>query len=171
MNISDEVKRIDDLDIAQSLKAQQRLWLVQRWGRGFALLIILLALFGLFGNGMLSSQKASQGNWSIQYQRLGYFEAEQTYQISIKKSLVEDNQIKIWIENEALKQISVTKITPEPIRTVLSARKSIFIFSVKEEEELSDIYFSFKPKTFGRVSYELGVLNGSSLALKHFYWP
>jgi hypothetical protein len=126
---------------------------------------------GIFGNGPLSDRKTSKENWSIQYQRLGYFEAEQTYQIKIKREAIQDNQIKIWIDNEAIKRMSISKITPEPVSAILSSGKSIFVFAAEEGKELSDIYFSFKPKTFGAVSSKLGLVGGSSLELQQFYWP
>lgn len=55
MKLSEEIHQVGDIEIAQDLKAQCRLWLIQRWGRG-----AVSSKLGLVGG---SSLELQQFNW------------------------------------------------------------------------------------------------------------
>ena len=75
----EEARRHGDLELVENLSAHRRLWKIQKVGRALGVAILVLGLAGLFGSGPVSKGMVGDGANSIEYDRIGYRDAPQTY--------------------------------------------------------------------------------------------
>src|SRR5688572_10875472 len=99
----------------EDLAHERTIWKLQHFAWGVSTLILLAALFGVFGNGLASRAKAgSPGSafWA-EYERFARYQAENTLKLHLGAS--GNTAIPaIWFAREFVDQIEVTQIYPEP---------------------------------------------------------
>ncbi len=165
------VQRHGDLEIEDNMKAQRRLWKIQRVVRTLALLILVLALAGAFGGGPLSHGKAVQGGSSIEYERIAYRDTPQTYRLQVTKELAPSGKARVWWEQEASRRVTLEQVVPEPGRTTLAAGRMIFEFEVEAEQGPFEIQFEFSSGDVGVHPSRIGIEGGPTLEFTQFVLP
>ncbi|HEV2128712.1 MAG TPA: hypothetical protein VGR22_08850, partial [Thermomicrobiales bacterium] len=87
--------RIGDLEVDEDIEFQEREWKVQRVGWALMLVVIVLALVGLFGTGPLSAveREADDGTLVLEYQRFVRHGGRTTFSIAAAGSQAENGEI------------------------------------------------------------------------------
>jgi hypothetical protein len=165
------VHRHGDLEIEDNMKAQRRLWKVQRVVRAIALVIMALALAGVFGGGPLSHGRAVQGGNSIEYERIAYRDTPQTYRLQVTKELAPSGKARVWWEQEASRRVKLEQVVPEPGRTTLAAGRMIFEFEVEAEQGPFEIQFEFSSDEVGVHASRIGIEGGPTLEFTQLVLP
>jgi hypothetical protein len=165
------VKRHGDLEIEESMKAQRRLWKVQRVVRVIALVILALALAGVLGGGPLSHGRAEQGGNSLEYERIAYRDTPQTYRLQVTKELASSGKARVWWDRETSRRVKVDQIVPEPGRTTLAADRMIFEFEVEAEQGPFELQFEFSSNEAGVHASRIGIEGGPTLEFKQLILP
>ena len=165
------VQRHGDLELEDSMKAQRRLWKVQRVVRAIALVILALGLAGAFGGGPLSHGRAEQGGSSIEYERIAYRDTPQTYRLQVTKELAPSGKARIWLDRETSRRVMLDQIVPEPGRTTLAADRMIFEFEVEADQGPFEILFELSADEAGVHASRMGLEGGPTLEFKQLVLP
>jgi hypothetical protein len=167
----ESVQRHGDLEIEESMRAQRRIWKVQRVVRGFALLVLALSLAGLLGGGPLSHQSASSGGHAVDYERIGYRDSPQSYRLQLASEVARSGKARIWLDRETLSRMKLGNIVPEPSRSVLATDRILFEFEFEEASGQTEILFDFEPTAIGAHTARLGVESGPTFELPQLFLP
>ena len=166
-------KRVGSLEVAQDLEFQQRQWKAERVGWAIMLLIALLALAGLFGNGPLSSAsvEAPDGSLSATYDRFVRQEARSTLTFQVAGSQATNNEIELWVSQDYLDSVEVQRISPQPTEVLGGENLQIFVFVINDPPATLQVTFSFEAQEMGRLSGEVGVTDGPTVTFNQLSYP
>ena len=100
--------------IQENMPMQQRVWRFERVGWYVLVLIVLLALAGLFGNGPLSDAEvmSQDGRLKVEYQRLS--RSGTTDNLFITVQGIPGQPVTVELEGSLLRKASIETIQPEP---------------------------------------------------------
>ncbi len=165
------VQRHGDLEIEESMRAQRRLWKVQRVARMLALLLMALAVAGLFGDGPLSHATASRDGHALEYERVGYRDTPQTYRLRLGGDVTAGETVRIWLDWETVARMKLEGVVPEPERTVLASDRLILEFTRGEVGGQREILLDFQPNVSGHHTARLGVEGGPEFEVAQLFLP
>jgi hypothetical protein len=164
------VRRHGDLQIVEDLSAHRRIWKAQRVGRALGVVILMLGLAGLFGAGPLSRGTVGDGGSSIEYDRIGYRDAPQTYVLRLARGVARSGKARIWWDGAALTRMRLAQIVPEPAATRLASGRSTFEFDVGEGEGL-EVSIEYESIVIGVHTALVGIEGGPTFRLKQVFLP
>jgi len=167
------VKRVGDLEIDEALEFQRREWVVQRVGWGAMLVLVVLALLGLFGTGVLSSATAGDGNGPISagYERFLRHGGEAQLTFTVAPDQVSDGQIELWIDADYLSSMDIQRVTPQPEEVQTRGDRLIYVFTVTESSAPHEFVFSMRPQEIGRTSAQAGIVDGAEISFRQLVYP
>lgn len=106
------VERVEHtIEMDESLNLHITGWTVQRIGWTLFMLIVILALLGMFGNGILSHRKTETAGNMVEYERYGRFENSTSLHFLANS---ENGQAVVYIPQRYLEDFELEHITPEP---------------------------------------------------------
>lgn len=116
---------------SEGLQFNRKEYRIQRASWLTALALLVAAFLGLFGTGPLSDATASDRseNLTVRYDRFTRWTARTVIQFSIVPAHAEDSA-RLWIDSSFLHEISIERIVPEPIQTLLAGDKMILEFAL-----------------------------------------
>ncbi|MGK9049885.1 hypothetical protein KXR63_21255 [Stutzerimonas chloritidismutans] len=155
--------------IEEDMRQQQRQWVSERIGWIILSLLIIAAVFGLFGIGSLSSAKlaSTDGDLKIEY---GRFERNgASSQIVIRAKGDAEGHVELKIEGAFFERFSIENIHPQP-STVISYEGGQQMSFNTEPRKFAAIYFSLRPNKTG--SSKSTIISGTSrLEMNQFTYP
>jgi hypothetical protein len=162
-----------DLDIDQDLDFQEKEWRIERiaW---FALLVLLaLALLGLFGTGWLSSSVASTDDDALvlDYERFIRHDGEASLDIEVGPDQVREGQVEFWISTDYLHDFQLQGVSPEPDEVRAEGDRQVYVFLSENPNAPLTISFSMTPERMGRYPGEIGLVDGPSLSFTQLSYP
>ena len=162
-----------DLELEQDLAFQRREWTIQRAGWAVMALVIVAALLGLFGAGLLG--KATTGDtegvlW-IEYDRFGRFVAPITLMVHLGPGAAREGVARVWLDRRYLESVQIEQITPEPDEVVAGPDRLIFVFRVAEPGKPTAVNFSLQTEQFGPLMGRAGIAGGEPLRFRQFIYP
>ncbi|BCG25219.1 hypothetical protein TUM18999_34100 [Pseudomonas tohonis] len=112
VKLTEQEARSRSYPVQENMPVQQRLWLFERLGLWWMLLMVLLTLAGLFSKGVLSSHRISsaQGHLSVEYE--GFLRNGATSVLVIDLQGQPGATLPLAIEGELLDGLTVESITP-----------------------------------------------------------
>ena len=156
----------------EDLAHERTLWKVQHFAWAFFGLVVLAALLGVFGNGLVSRASAGKPGTSlwIEYERFARYHAENTLKIHLGGSA--NNAIPaIWFSRAFFEKIEVTQVYPEPEQVRVGRDRMIYIFTLARTNEPVTISFCYKPAGYGSAPARLGLVGGPELQFSQFVYP
>lgn len=166
-------KRIGDFEIDQDLRFQDREWKIQRLGWVAILLLVVLALLGLFGTGPLSTATASDadGPLSVDYQRFIRHGGRTTLTIRVGNDYLAGNEVEVSLTDTYLDGVEVQQITPQPQEVRAGDGELIYVFAVEDMTQPFEVSFSLRPQHIGRLSGEASITDGPTVAFDQISYP
>lgn len=167
------MKRVGDLEINQDLDLQERGWRIERFSWVVMLLLIVLALLGLFGTGPLSSASAgdTDSGISARYQRFVRQGGNESITISINPDQVSQGRIELWLSSTFLNQIDIMQIIPQPDEVQSSGSGQTYAFLADSPSGPITVSFSYRPQTVGRLPVEARVAGGPGVEFTQYAYP
>jgi hypothetical protein len=152
------------------LTHERAIWKVQHFAWAVFALILIAALLGLFGDGLVSHAKAGKSGLSIEYERFGRYQAPSS--LKLRLSAGGGNTLPaVWFAREFVDQIEMGEIYPLPERVKVSSDRLIYIFNVAQTNNDVAITFRFKPDGYGKTRGRLGLVDGPELTFSQFIYP
>ncbi len=166
-------QRTGDIDLDQDLKLQEWEWKWQRVGWVVLTLLIVAAMLGAFGTGPLSSASAGgdAAGFSVDYQRVVRHQGESRLTIHVNGDQVSGGQVGLWLGADYMNTIRVTQISPEPEEVRATDGRLVHVFNVEEPAALITINIDLVPQEMGRLTVDMGIMDGGDVSFRQFSLP
>lgn len=162
---------VGDLERDPDLRFQRREWTVQRAGWLVMLLIVLVALSGLFGGGPLSTATAEVEPLQLQYTRFERRHAPTELEVSLASSAVSQDQIEVWLSVDYLARIEITSIVPEPEEVSEIDDRVVYRFSIDDQTQTPRILITLEHDEPGLTTGRIGLFDGPELQFWQVVYP
>ncbi len=156
--------------IKEDMAFQRATWRTERIGWAFLWLIAVLALLGLFSNGLLSSASVESpaGDLRVTYERFQHHGA--SAEIKLEAAPQSGRQTAIRISAQMLDALTIEAITPRPQAERGVAGGVEFVFAVEPGEPLT-VYMNVRPNKVGFLAGEIGIGESRPARLSQFIYP
>lgn len=161
------------IELPDDMEFQRKSWRVQRMGWVAMLAIAIAALFGLFGNGPLSSAQAGDAGTglSISYERFTRKGAQHSIDLEAGATSVVADSVRIWIARGWLDANRVVGITPEPARSDALPDRIVYTFNAAQSGQPVAIRFELEAQWLGRRRGSAGIVRGPTVHFGQFAYP
>ena len=171
-----KIKRKGDLEIDENLDFQRRVWAFQRVGWVVMALVVLAALLGLLGPGLLSTSAKAENedaNLSIrEYERFLRFFKPTDLRLQLDPGAATDGEARVWLDREYVEGFQVQKVTPEPESVEVGPDRLTYVFNVDEElDKPTAVTFNLQPQKFGRLQGQIGLEGEEPVSFGQFVYP
>ncbi len=165
-------ERDPSLEINQDMDFQRREWRVQAVARVVMILVVLAALAGLFGRGLLSRTTAGEpASLTVEYDRFLRLEGKNRLTLRIGPRAAAGREVRLWVHPRYVERMHYEQTVPEPETMVPTPDRLWLVFPVARPGTSFDVVVDFKPERIGPARATLGVAGGPSLALSQFVYP
>ena len=122
---------VDYLSTPDKLEFQRNNWRAERVGWAALAAVVLAALLGLFGDGVLSNDEAASadGMLTVAYRRFLRAESPAKLEVTAAQALADGGRLAIRLDAAWLARFEIVAIEPEPESTTLAADRTTFLFA------------------------------------------
>lgn len=114
------------LQIEQDLALQRKEWRIQRVLWWVLVLVLLLAMLGLFGNsGPLNQAVAGDGTLKVEYQRFGRYQTAGRFQVTAGGG---SRALQLMLDGDYWESVRIDRVTPEPASVQGGGRALTYTF-------------------------------------------
>lgn len=159
--MSKQVEHVDvSIDLEEHLPLHRLMWRLQDVAVVVVVLVILLSLAGLFGDGWLSRRQAAKADTQVSWQRFARYgnEIEMTVEGAVNE---------IAIPGNYFGHFKLTRIVPQPERQSNRQGKIVFEFASPPPDA---VRFYFLPNDAGSTNATVSV-NGVAFGIPQFTYP
>jgi hypothetical protein len=157
--------RSSQFQIDDDLNFQRREWKVQRAGWIAMTLVIIAALFGVFGAGPLSSATIERAGLRLEYERFGRLQRSSQLRFTISGT---DDPVPLLIGGDYLDRVMIERITPEPGKAEARSDGVVFQFVLQGPAVVT---FHLMPKKFGLASGKARLGQAAPITFTQFIYP
>lgn len=151
----------------------RRQWKVQRVSWWVMLVVLIAALAGLFGNGVLSRARATDagGSFAVQYERFQRFQLATPLRIRSER-VPPDGRVRLWLDRKYVQGHEVEWITPRPVHEILAPDRVIYEFTINDPARPPiEIVIRLRPDDTGLQTARLGLEGGPEVTFHEFVYP
>ncbi|HZW40508.1 MAG TPA: hypothetical protein VFF33_14510 [Ignavibacteriaceae bacterium] len=145
------MKQVGDLQIEHNFAQQKREWRFERIGWVIMSIILLAALLGFLGEGLLSHKSTGDSftKMQIEYYNIERLETPMTISIYLNNIESTGKMVKLSVSRDYLSRMRVNSILPEPDKTEIDGMFYNYIFNSPKEKTNSLIQFELEPDRIG----------------------
>lgn len=154
-----------ELEIEEHIHLQKTGWVIQRIGLCVMLVFVVLALLGLFGDGILSKRISTIKNITIEYERFYRHEGPMELKIEVGENSAAGVDVAFPVDY--MKSFEIRSILPEPKENRVENGKVHYLFDVNGR---TDITYYLTPRAVGTVAGTIEV-NNTIFPVNHFIYP
>lgn len=167
------IQRVGDLEIDQDLRFQRRDWRAQRIGRTLLLLVIVGALFGAFGRGVLSHGRAASadGRLEVEYERIVRHGANARVVLRVRGAAPADSSVEVWLDAAYASGLTVEHMTPEPELARTAADRLVYRFRLEKPTAHAEVVVHTVPVTIWRRRGAIGIVDGPTVQFVQLVLP
>ena len=138
----------------------------------FFSLILLSAAAGLLGKGPMSKVNAAApgGILGAEYYRFVHYQEPLELNLSVAANSVTNGFVHLRLGRAFLNEVQIERIDPMPVSETAGPKFINYLIRA-EINGSTGIRVHFVPNHFGRLTYEVGLSEGPTLALWHFAFP
>ncbi|HEX8038358.1 MAG TPA: hypothetical protein VF490_04385 [Chryseosolibacter sp.] len=163
--MKEEVERIQtSLQIDEDIDLHMKSWRVQRVGWGHMVSFLLLAILGLFGNGLLSERTLGKGGTFLTYDRFTRFENDTEMEIEAQSV---NGKISVVLPPDFCERFKVEKINPDPSVQKGDNGSTVYEFQASGRAHLT-LFLS--PRSHGSLRCRVAV-NEAEFEIVNFIYP
>ena len=156
--------------IKENMAFQRATWRAQRIGWLVLWLIVVLALLGLFSDGLLSTSSgvSAGGDLRVTYDRFERSGAPSRIELRVEPQ--QAREVAIRIGGELLDAFTIERVTPAPHAERGIAGGVELLFSAAAGEPLT-VHLTVRPRRVGLVESEIGIGKSPPAELTQFIYP
>ena len=154
-----------DLEIEEHIHLQKTGWVAQRIGLCIMLVFVLLALLGLFGDGILSKRTTVIKDVTLEYER--FYRHEGTMELKIEVAGNNTTGVDVAFPVDYLKHFEIRSILPEPKGNRIENGNEHYHFDASGP---TNITYYFVPREVGAIAGAIEV-NDAIFSVNHFIYP
>ena len=165
-------REVFEIQLNEDMEFLQREWRAQRIGWIGMVVILALALIGLFGRGPVSEAEIGNRNSiDVEYDRIIRHGARTELEFHVAPALQSDATFRIYLSQEYLSQFTVGDIVPEPAASGTAGSLVFYEFERPNSRQAAHVLFSLTPNGVWRHSATVGVPGASALRFSQFVLP
>lgn len=150
--MKEEIERIKtSLEIDEDIDLHIKSWTVQRIGWAFMLAVIVLALLGLFGNGVLSERNIVADSTTLIYERFARYENNTPIEV---EALNAAGSLTVKFSPAFGEWFKVEQINPEPVEQRVDDGSTVYTFKSGGKAHAT---FYVSPRKQGQLEYSVRV--------------
>lgn len=156
--------------IQENMPMQQRVWRFERVGWYVLVLIVLLALAGLFGNGPLSDAEvmSQDGRLKVEYQRLSRSGTTDNLFITVRG--IPGQPVTVELEGSLLRKASIETIQPEP-QMSMSHGPALLLQLGTSKDGMATLYLTLRSEHVGTLDGTVRAGPQSAVNFSTFLYP
>jgi hypothetical protein len=161
------------LQTEADLGFQRRTWRVQRVGWIVFLIVVVVALAGLFGSGPLSRSEAGShaSGLRIEYERFARLHAPTTLVIRADRRLARNDELPVVISGSAIQGLELPSTMPPPDGTGVAPDAVVLRFRTDRQPGELTVVLHAKPQQAGLLVTQIGVGEGPAHAVRQWIYP
>lgn len=163
------------LEVGEDVKFQNRWWVFERIAWVFMALLLLAALLGLLGPGLLSRTRLSDrdSGLSLEFHRFERHQSPAQLKVTISPHALPHppQLLELQLQRHHLSKIELSRIDPEPEQVAVSSDHAVFSFRTSKSDRPIQITFHFKPSSFGKLTGTFSLPGQPSLPFAQFVYP
>lgn len=147
-----EKQRSRDLDLREDLGLQRRIWIVERIAWVLMGGVLVFALFGGFGDGLLSDARARApgGTFELAYERLTRHEVPTRLTFRLAPEELAGGRARLWLSNAYLRHHRIASVEPSLESVEAAAERTYFTFRVADASRPIVLAFHVLPQGYWR---------------------
>lgn len=168
--MKEEERHSRQFPVHEDMRMQQRVWTFERFGWYALVLIMLLALAGVFGNGPLSNAEAisADGNLRVQYQRLSRSGTVDDLRITVRGT--PGKPVTLTLDGTLLREASIETMQPEP-QSSMSRGQALLLQLGTSEDGVATLYLTVRSEYVGTLQGLVEAGTGTSVSFSTFLFP
>jgi hypothetical protein len=158
--------------ILEDLPFHHRQWFFQRVGWGIAFLVLILAVFGLFGDGPLSHVHAGSPQLRVEYDR--FIRRDNPAPLHIEAQPTSGEQVSLAFSASYLQGFRLDSVLPYPEHTYSTATDVVLVFrttSPGKPVRITILQSAIDPGSMHGQLQLLGAAAGTEIKLDQFVYP
>lgn len=157
-------------EIRDSYEAQVRTWRAQRVGWCVLAVIVVAAVLGGFGPGVLGTvTELDSTGLRVQYDRFVRYEAPNTLHIELPASSA--NEQEFLLDARWLHEVHLETVQPEPTRVRSEGEHVRYTISVQRRGSPTHVSLHFEPEAPGTLTGSVALEAGAPLRISQFVYP
>lgn len=166
-------ERDRSLQIEEDLTFQRHQMRFERIGWTTMGAILVAALCGLLGNGVLSDATAGdEGDpFRVRYERLDRTSNPTSLTIELSAAAASAGQARVAVDRAWVDEVTIESVAPEPESVEVGADRLVYIFAVQPDAEAVDVTFVFEYENWGWKAGEIGLDGGPTHDVGMFVFP
>jgi hypothetical protein len=164
-----------DLEINEDIDFQQRVWRFQTAGRVVMALVLLAALLGLLGPGLLSngaSADSLQAGLGVkEYERFLRYMKPTTLRISLEPGAVTQREARVWLDRQYVEGVQIQHVTPQPESVEAGPEGLTYVFDVTDPDQPTAFTFDLQPQKMGLLRGRVGLEGEEPVSFTQFVYP
>jgi len=156
--------------VKENIKVQQVHWRIERVGFVALIVLITLALLGVFSSGPLSQvqQQTESGNLAVEYQR--FIRNGATSELIFTLHSRPGQTVEMTLDDALLEEGTVEGMVPEPVSSFAHKGAGLVLRLQANAEGLATVRLAMRSSGIGSYRYSVHA-NGESLPLHQFIYP
>lgn len=171
--MADEQGQEKELELDDDMEFQHRQWFWQRLGWIVITLLLLAAVLGFFGSGLLDRTEAGErgSKFWLEYNRFGRLKAETSeLQIHLGAGASTGGKARVRFSRDYMEGIEVMGMTPQPESIEAAPDYYTYVFNVPDGQQAT-IVINLEPERAGRLKGQVGLEGGPSVDFSQIIYP
>lgn len=165
--------RLQEMD-RHNIAFVEREWIASRIGVVAMVVIVVMALAGVFSVGPVSwaAKSGPESGVTLRYEKLVRREGPTDLQVFLPGALSDGSgTVSLWISDKYLELVRVENIVPQPDKATSVSFGVLYDFAVADEDQDVDVTISITPHSIGPKTGSLGLLEGERIDFQQFFYP
>jgi hypothetical protein len=159
--------------VAEDIVLERRGWVFERVGWALMAIILLAAVLGLFGPGVLGPARAqsNDGMLGFEYHRFWRAQSPMQIRVTVRREAAQDGIVRLDLSRAFLDRVRVEQVVPATRREEVSGEFVTYDVAIAPEDSVSTILIHLMATRFGTVRGSVGLHGGDAVAFRQFIHP
>lgn len=160
------------IDLPEDPRFARGSWIFERVGWVGMGAVVLAAVLGLTGPGLLSevSRRDEAVPFEVRYPRFLHYLTGHALRVRLLPASG-SSVFELWIDEDYRRAVDIDRVDPEPTRIDLDHGRTVYSFQTTPGPGAREVVFHGTPRTIGRVKGRIGVRRDDGVTLSQFVFP
>jgi len=159
-----------DYPVREDMAYQVKVWRFERWGWYTLVLLILLALLGLFSHGPLSTRDVHGGDGKVRVQYEMFHRNGSSNPMQISVIGAPDATVELELNGALLDGFSIETLQPQPVRAI-SAGQGLKLWVQTDAQGQANLYLTLRGEGLGPFRSRIASPGAQPVNLDQFIFP
>jgi hypothetical protein len=162
----------NELENPANVTTIRREWIAERIGWGAIGAILVAAILGLLGPGLLSHQRlaSADGRLTVEHDCVQRYSAPAELRIRFQTQPDADF-VQLSLSRSFTDQVTPETIVPQPAAVEMQVDRLVYRFNAAELSDEGSVTFRYKHESMGWLRFDVGLNGESSIQITQFIFP